>query len=573
MNRVLVIGLDGATWKLLEPWMKQGYLPHLFKLEQQGSSGILRSTLPIVTSAAWSAFMTGKEPSNTGIFNFYYRDRGTYNIRVYTRLQVSGTSLWHQLSRHGKRSIVINVPMTYPAEEDISGFIITGLPTPSTASPGFTAPKDLFERFRLDRDQYPIRIRLPYYEGRYADLITDLKRMVREHFRVADVLIREPWDLFMVHFLATDLVQHALWKFIDSDHPQYNEQNASKYSNGLREVFCEVDTAIGELLQAVDFDQTTILVLSDHGFGPNHFTVHINQWLQKISMLKLRQPLDYLGGRISNVLASRAGLSPQGFPAKGLRSVASFPGYLLPASWQNFLYLNMKHFFKSDPRWSTFFDLRSYPAIFESLDWRGTRAYSVGTSGLIYINLKGREPHGVVSPGKEYEEVRNFIMNELLHLVDKKGKRVVDRVYRKEEIYHGKFLNDAPDLIPLSETSGCYFYPFLDREGIVTEAESFRSGNHRMDGIFVAKGRAILKNQRGTMAQIIDMAPTILYLLGLPIPRDLDGSVVKQILTLEYLENHPIQKVEPSGMLAATQEIVAEDQDKIARILKDLGYL
>jgi predicted AlkP superfamily phosphohydrolase/phosphomutase len=552
--------------------MEQGNLPHLSALEQQGTSGVLRSTLPAITSAAWSAFITGNEPSNTGVFSFYYRDRGSYAIRTYTRLQVRGTSLWRQLSRYGKRSIVINVPMTYPAE-DINGFIITGFPTPSTASTEFTAPKDLFERFRLHRDQYPIRIRLPDYEGRYADLITDLKKMVREHFRVAEVLIREPWDLFMVHFLATDLAQHALWRFIDPGHPQYDEGNARKYGHGLLEVFTEVDSKIGELLKRVDQDQTTVFVLSDHGFGPNHFTIHINRWLQKIGMMNLHPPLTYFSSQLSNMLLLKAGLPPQGIAGQLLNLVTSSSGYLFPRVWQERIGHSIKRHLKRLPIRSARFDLRGYGPMFKAVDWRRTRAYSVGTSGLIYMNVQGREPQGIVSPGKEYEEVRDFILNGLLNLTDGRGCKVINRVYRKEEIYHGEFLSEAPDLIPVSESVGCYFYPFLNREGIITEAEGFRSGNHRIDGILIAKGPPVKKNWRSERTQIIDMAPTLLYLLDAPLPVITDGSVMEQIFEPTYLEKHPVLRSEESEIPVGYRTVSTADEDQIAKKLEDLGYL
>jgi predicted AlkP superfamily phosphohydrolase/phosphomutase len=573
LNKILVIGLDGATWALLQEWIDENQLPHLARLQREGISAVLRSTIPPITSAAWAAFATGKEPSNTGVFDFYYREKGTYKVRATTRVEVDGVSLWGRLSQLGKRSILVNVPMTFPAERELNGLMITGIPTPDILSEGSTCPANLFETFHFDKSRYRITLRLPEYADRYADLIDDLKRMEAERLHVAKTLIQEPWDLFIVHFFGTDVVQHALWKFIDPNHPQYQIENGPTFRQHVIDFFVGIDRAIGELLQKIDVDHTTIFVLSDHGFGPNHFSVHINQWLKEIGMLKLHPELITLGQEVSRILIARAGLSKEGLPARILHGLASIPGNVLPSTWQNLLTRVARKRLSGFPRWSALLSQRGYEAVFKAVDWEKTLAYSIGTSGLIYINLKGREPRGSVSPGKEYEKVRDSLANALLSLRSDCGKALVDRVYRKEEIYHGKLLASAPDLIPICESVGCYFYPFLDREKIVTEAESFRSGNHRLDGILMAKGPAVRKHDRLCWARLIDVAPTILYLLGLVISSDMDGTVMSQILEPEYTEKHAIAVAESSGVVQELQQITPEDQKQMAEKLKDLGYL
>jgi predicted AlkP superfamily phosphohydrolase/phosphomutase len=197
----------------------------------------------------------------------------------------------------------------------------------------------------------------------------------------------------------------------------------------------------------------------------------------------------------------------------------------------------------------------------------------VGTTGLIRINLRGREPQGSVSPGQEYEKIRETIAKELLALTDAHGQKLLDRVFRKEEIYHGSSLDEAPDLIPLSETVGCYFYPFLDREGIITEAERFRSGNHRRDGILMAKGSPIRQQAHLETINITDLAPTILYALGIPVPRDMDGSVAREMFQFRFLAEHPVQQSEVSESAVPDQTVLPNDESQMAKKLEDLGYL
>jgi predicted AlkP superfamily phosphohydrolase/phosphomutase len=573
MSKIFVLALDGATWTLLQPWIDQGALPNLARLQREGVSGILRSTLPVITSAAWSAFSTGKNPSNTGIYDFFSCQNKSYLVRTVTRLQVKGVSLWKQLSRHGKKSILINVPMTYPAEEDPNILTIAGIPAPHVDSRGFTYPPDLFERFHLDRHQYRISVRLPKYEGRYADLAADLKKMVRESLRVAEVLIKERWDLFMVHFYATDVIQHALWKFVDPSHPQYDSDNATQYGDGLLEVFSEVDQAIGRLLSQVDLDLTTILVMSDHGFGPNRTTFHINRWLQEIGMLKLHPPFTRFGSDLSRILLSKLGLASDGITGRVMRRFSLILGCIVPLTLQNGVIQAFRRLLSRFPTWSNFFNPRGYRPMLEGMNWRKTRAYSVGTTGLIRINLRGREPQGAVSPGQEYEEIRETIAKELLAVTHADGQKLLDRVFRKEEIYHGSSFDEAPDLVPLSETVGCYFYPFLDREGIVTEAEHFRSGNHRRDGILIAKGPFISQQASLETIDITDLAPTILYALGVPVPRDMDGSVAREMFQPRFLSEHPVQQSEVSESAVLDQTVLPNDEIQMAKKLEELGYL
>jgi predicted AlkP superfamily phosphohydrolase/phosphomutase len=572
MNRVLVLGLDGATWSLLRPWIDQGNLPNLGVLQREGVSAVLRSTLPPITSAAWTAFSTGKNPSGTGIYDFYSREPNTYLVRPVTRLQVNGISLWKQLSHYGRKTIAINVPMTYPAENDPNILMIAGIPAPHAHSQGFTNPPDLFERFQVDRDRYRITVRLPDYENRWMELISDLKKMVRERLSVAEILIQKEWDLFFVHFYATDIVQHAFWRFIDINHPQYDEGNAVMYGNGLLEIFSEVDRALGKLLKQVDLGHTMIFVMSDHGFGPNACTIHINRWLQDMGFLRLYPPLTRLAWKLSKILLSKLGLPSERMIGKGMRLLGFIPGLVLPMGIQLGMIRALQHLLSHSPRWSNLLYLWDYRQMFEGMNWKRTRAYSIGTTGLIHVNLRGREPQGVVSPGREYEDVRDAIAAGLLSLTDRNGQKLLDRVYRKEEIYHGPLLYEAPDLIPLSETMGCYFYPFLDREGIVTEAESFRTGNHRIDGILVVNGPSIKKKQRMDKINLMDIAPTILYALGVPLSRDMDGSVAQEIFEPQFLAEHPIQELKIKELSINDRTLSTDDEVQMAKKLKDLGY-
>ena len=200
------------------------------------------------------------------------------------------------------------------------------------------------------------------------------------------------------------------------------------------------------------------------------------------------------------------------------------------------------------------------------------------------INLKGREPQGTVEL-EDYDQLREQIVSRLFRLVDPDtGEKVVHSVYKREELYRGRHLEKAADLIVRWSDGG---YHSVQRFGTKEESVfgdllSFHltnlefSGCHRMDGIFAAKGKNIRNGTKIEGAQIIDVAPTILYLLGLPVPEDMDGEVLRDIFSQGYLESYPIKycKVEADASGGSAQEDYSDaDSDAIRERLKALGYI
>ena len=246
MSKLLIVGLDGATFDLIAPWAEQGKLPALQRLMNGGTWGALESTVPPMTSPAWPTFATGKFPAKHGVFDFVSARSGTFNVVNATA--VDARSLWDILSAHEKRVGVMNVPVTYPPHE-VSGFLISGLLSPAAAK--VTYPEGLLAPYEDDLGQrYRVMPSIQYKPGRENEFLRDLEDLVEQRARFASRLMRdEPWDFMMVHFLSTDLAQHALWRHMDPNHPRYEPGNP--HQDAILRVFQRVDVALGKLLSQI----------------------------------------------------------------------------------------------------------------------------------------------------------------------------------------------------------------------------------------------------------------------------------------------------------------------------------
>jgi len=254
---VLVFGLDGATWKLINPWLKKGKLPFLKQLIKNGARGVLTSTLPPLTSTAWVSFQTGVNPSTHGIFGFQKE-----NGRFYNSSDISQPTFWNLAGKHGKRCAIINMPLTYPLKS-INGCLVSSFLTPTNAN--FAYPPELQKE--LLNLSYQIDITYNNNQLGFAEekkltkkqkekLFKEIIALVNSRKRAASHIInKEPWDTLFVLFKATDIVQHFFWK--------------------QKETLCvyqKIDQAIKELVgqyrKKYPQRKINVFIISDHGFHP-----------------------------------------------------------------------------------------------------------------------------------------------------------------------------------------------------------------------------------------------------------------------------------------------------------------
>jgi predicted AlkP superfamily phosphohydrolase/phosphomutase len=544
MTRVLIIGIDGATFDLIQPWTEAGDLPNLARLMVEGVYGPLESTLPPVTSPAWPTFATGMNPGKHGVFDFIRPTGGRFELVNAT--SIHAPTLWQILSAAGHTVGVMNVPVTYPPIP-VNGYIIAGLLAPVGGT--LTYPADLLDRYAGWMKPYRLVPRVQYKEGNEAEFAADLLDLVERRGEYALQLMADyPYDFLMFHFQAPDIMQHAFWKFVDPTHPRYDPQAATRFGPALKQLYQRIDGFIGQILDRLT-DDTTVIAMSDHGFGPLHYVVNLNLFLLEKGLLRLKRG----AWTRFKIGLFRAGLTP-----------ASLWRLVERTGLQNYVWQVSK---------STRNKVVGKFLSFDDVDWSRTLAYSIGHVGQIYVNLKGREPAGIVEPGAEYEAVRQRVteaLQELRHPAS--GQPLVERVIPSEQVVHGPYAHRSPDLHVVMDGYRTIAFPlFATDSHIVTRQIRGDSGCHRQHGVFIAWGPEI-RPQASPLdgIRILDLAPTILHLMGLPVPDDMDGRVLTKVLSTSRPVEH--RSAGPASEKADVG-LSAEETAEVEHRLRALGYL
>lgn len=547
-RRVMIIGLDGATWQLARPWAEAGHLPTFRRLMAEGAWGTLQSVLPPVTPAAWSSFATGLNPGGHGLFDFVGRRDGSYETYVANAACRDGLPLWQLAGQAGRRVTVFNVPATYPPDR-VNGLMVSGFLTPAHATDAAWPPELQAELARAvpQFTFYPPNIYSPGHEAEFIRAVSDLNRATLEAVRY--LLRRQPWDLFVAVFMGTDVIQHFLWGPM--------ARGEGELAGAILDCYRQMDTALEELVAGLGPDDY-LVVMSDHGFGPLSHYVHVNAWLAGHGYLKFRRnPLSAL-----KAAAYRLGFTPLGVYER-LRALGLGGRMQETASRRNeWLKAMVQKLFLSLP----------------DVDWSRTRAYSLGFGGPIFVNLQGREPQGIVAPGAGYEALLAQIEADLRQVVDPvTGRPFVGQIYRRQELYTGPHAGRAPDLIFVPRDWSRQ--PFGTHEFAShrwLEPCRDRSGTHRLDGLLLLWGPGIRRGVQVERAAIVDVAPTVLALLGVPIPTGMDGRVLSAALEDSLLAALDIRYDQAQEGLSAHRpppDMSQEDEELLRHHLRGLGYV
>lgn len=462
-ERVLIIGLDGADWDMINPLLEQGKLPNLEKLIEKGDRSNLTSSIPSMSPVAWTTFATGKNPGKHGVYSFL-RKEGNDFVPL-TADDITSEKMWDITSEKDLTSVVINVPMSYPPHE-IKGKLISGYL--SIENTTYTYPPSLQEE--IEEKGYKIEALSEGFEpGKEDEFLEELNETVEKRTEIAvDLMDETDWNLSVVVYTGLDRLQHYFWKHM--------EKEDSEYESAIPGHYQKLDRQIVELLEEVNED-TRVIVMSDHGFGPLKGEVYLNHWLQKEGYLQLED----------QGLLERLGLTQQNL-ATVLRKIKLFE------PMKNLLeFLGLGGAGKAAPKPS-----------YDEINFEETGAFAGNFGGGIYVTAEN------------YEEVRNEVKNKLESLENPEtGEKFFDEVYKKEEIYQGSMLDEAPDLVVDSENwdpVGYLGYSML----YSTDIE--KSGKHRNEGILVTD----FEIERGNNS-LIDVSPTVLQLLNISTPEGMDG--------------------------------------------------
>lgn len=536
-NRTLIIGLDGGTWKVLEPMMNGGVMPNLKQLVENGISGVLNSTLPPLTPPAFATFHTGVSPSKHGIYAFTQHQSGSYKPTFVSSRSLQRETIWTILSKAGKRIILVGVPMTYPPQK-INGIVISGLMTPSIKS-DFVLPSELKDELLNKIGEYrfvssPTTFYRKGLEAFLADAIfTERKRLEATQY----IFNKYEWDIGMIHFQSVDNLQHTLWPLMDPETKQYSLSKWKQVST----FFEFIDTAIGRLIKLAGHN-TNIVIISDHGHGPLTRSIRVNRWLEHKGFLRIKSSLK---------------------TQSALWAIRLFKSIDFLKFRRVFISLGKRH------------DVLNSITQGTAIDWPKTSAYmSTGSqTANIYINLKGREPNGAVAQ-EDYETVRRELRNELEHLKDPEtGNRAIKRVYYREEI-----ASDNCELVPdllVEPEDGYYLSLHIDDPSIFKSHRFGREevGSHRKEGIYVLAGPDFGRLSGKRETDIVNVPATILALMGVKAPSYFDGKTMDFALKHHQGQTQEHVDLEGEPTNQHTEVYSQSDEKQIEKLLKDLGYL
>ena len=537
MSKVLLLGLDGATSRILNPAFEAGHMPVFKALLDRSASGILASTHPPYTPPGWTSIFTGVNPGRHGIFGFTVGNAQRRGGLV--RLdRVRAPALWNAANAQGTPVGLFNIPMTYPAPP-VDGFAVSGMLTPEGGGrtpESFTYPEDIGRTLLARTDGYEIDIDVDYDEDWKSTAIEERlsRNLALKRSALRDLLQERDVPLLFAVLEAPDRLMHAHYKYIDPTCEHYGKPQARAIRERVWGFFDEMDAVIADVLEWAGADGW-VITMSDHGFGPKDKVLNVNLALRQWGLLGVSGA----GGLGSSV---------------GMRRLASRAKKSVPR-----------------PLWR-----KAKGAAHSSIDWSRTTAFSAPNPQQgVYLNLQGREPYGAVAESR-YEAVRDEVIERLESLIDPDdGRPVVDRVFKREEVMHGDAMVDGPDLFPVCRD---YTYELSDglySADVLTDYRALPRGFHHRDGIFGIAGPGV-KAVSGLEASVYDIAPTALYVAGLKVP-PVDGSVLTDLLPDALVWGRPVvvedMKLPLAGEGTTASPYSADEEAQIEESLRNLGYL
>jgi len=580
-ERLLIIGLDGATFDLIGPWAKAGKLPNLSRLMEAGAFQPLRSTIPPMTFPSWTTFMTGQNVGKHGVFDFTERKPNSYEVQFVNGSARKARTMFQVMSEAGKRVCVVGLPCTYPPDV-VNGVMISGFDAPNPG-PRSMYPPELYEELRERVGEYIISPDIVKHidANRPDEALASILRSIDRKAATALYLFqREPWDCMMAMFGETDSSAHHFWKFHDPASPHYEAAGFGEDGDPLLSVYQRVDVAVGDLLAAVP-PGTTTMVVSDHGHGGTGGKImYVNRWLAQEGFLSFRRR-----GLRDLTSGVRYGLTRIGGRAKMIlmRVLPRRVRKILAYERRGGLVNKIESFLR-----------------FASIDWSRTKAFSEETPyyPTIWINVRGRDPEGTVEPGAMYETVRAEIIARLLAWKDPEtGEPVVKAVHRREDVYHGPEVDRIPDLLVSWNLDRGYSYlsrpSYQAQSGRSIERMSRdtirksrfmlgRSGSHRDHGILILSGHGVVQGGPIREPCMLDLTPTALHLIGVPVPDLVDGRVLLEAIdggvTARTTTTPSASVMAPVAEASGDESRAAarysdEENEKIEDRLRDLGYI
>ncbi|MEO8663268.1 MAG: alkaline phosphatase family protein [Bryobacteraceae bacterium] len=530
--KTLLIGLDGATWTLLDPLMEQGVMPFLKSFLATGVRAPLRTIIPPLTPPAWTSLMTGQRPGRHGVFDFFRMDSAEdKHIRFFNSNDVGVDTIWSLASAQGQRVTTLNFPAMFPPPH-LNGYVVPGW-VPWRQLRLACWPEDLLDKLKtipgFNQRELAMDIKLEEkaIEGvasynEYGPWIDLHSRREANLFDILAYLTKEdPSELTSILFDGVDKLQHLCWRYLC---PQDATPLETPEELHLRELaldyYRKLDRVLEQMVEMAG-PEATVLMASDHGFGPTWEVFHLNTWLEQNGYLAWSEA----------ALKRDSSDAPLGV------------GQVAKHTWL--------------------------------LDWSKTKAYATTpTSNGIHIVMESGDKPGVKP--EEYEAFRAKLIADLRTVKDpESGEQIVSEIYTREEAFPGPQGKYGPDLTLVLRDGG--LISILPAPHAL-EKRATVAGSHRHVGVFMAKGPGVKKGFAANELSLLDVAPTTLYSLGLPVPKDMEGKVPPSIFEPKHMAVRPVKiatqqvaaaPVAPVGEASMTEE----DEAVVMERLRELGYI
>jgi len=538
-NRVIMIGLDGGTFEVINPLIEEGELPTFRFLKENGVHAVLLSTIPSITGPAWLALATGKNPGQTGIIDFYnLKKKGDFKLYPITSedFKTNG-AIWDYVSNVGGKVCVYNYPMLYPPYE-VNGIMISGLGAPENLKQ-IVYPPELVTELKSFVKNY--RIIVPYNRRKYThkkDLfLKDLNRLLKQNIKIIKFLLeKEKWDLFIGVISATDFLQHYMWDVWES----YKCGKQEKFVEEFIKIWKKIDELIKFIVETNK--DTNFFIVSDHGFGELKYLFSINKWLKDKGYLIIKKNTTkhFVQANILNKLKLYLEILPSSL-FNLLRKTFGKKGY---------------HLIK----------------LHEIVDFQKSKAFALDHAayGHIYINHVGRNPKAPIRTKDELLKLREQIVNELKAFVENSNMLNEIEIFYPENIYTGDKISFLPDIFFNIDKMACEISPTNFDYTLKKYENPNKTGTHRREGIFIAYGPIIKSGINLKEINLIDIVPTILYMMGIPVPHDVDGKILRKIFTEKVSVKVKTIFVDIEAKSTKNKDV---DEERIKKQLKDLGYL
>ncbi len=532
-ERILMLGLDGATWDVLDPFRSRGVMPNLDALLKRSAPGVLRSTIPPMTAAAWATMQTGCDPSRHGIFDHRYYDSNAALMRVNHAGRYRVPTLWELLDQAGRSIISLNLPGTYPAPQ-VRGIVVSGMDAPHYDAAVAGAPSDFVNALRHEVPRYSLQYQWKSVPSTLDQLKANAAATTEAFIgRAQGGLLADrfmpDWSALMVQFQNLDPFQHRAWRYLNVDEtgiddPPWNEAAA--------EVLRGLDRAIGMLVELADRRNAAILAISDHGFGPCRGRINVNRILLDAGLIQLPGTLGRLKRRAIQV-ADRLRLRA----AK--RRDPNARGASFHASIE-----------------------ASFP-----FDWKRTLAFAPhqDCGAMIYIS---RDRTTNLSRVDSIREEVIQALKAARHPEDNSPlfPTIVSSV---EETGQDPSILGDPDIIAIPDRR-YWVKTKLGNDKSVLADDPTLPGTHRPEGIVSLAAPGIDSDQT-IDARLRDVAPSVLGLLGLPIPSAMQGRPFDCLkLKATRLDSGSDQVPRPQFK---SFDFNSEDEKLVEQRLIDLGYL